>query len=874
MDKKQTKKKSAAKKPTAVRSASSEAKQTTIKDNRAAAAIMPFVLIFVAVFVFACLLIPGVTGLLGAWLKDLLLGWFSLGAYLIPPLIVFRAVFFRRELRDGGMVSRWLISLLSTALLGTFFGVFFAYPDRFDAGVLFDGGKALNGGGVVGGGLGMLMSSVIGPVATGIISGVLLLVCLVFLVGRSPTRMFERGGEIAAEKFTDARDNAKDRRLARQDERRRRAEAAQRLLEENGKKEPEPERKTYRISSRRKKDFVVDVEGVGKTEPPADAQDGELPGFEIPVTAQAAAASAATAPSAPEAEIPAVQEKTEPTGQDILTDVFSRSEDAELTDRFGGDDPDEGVEAQTQIPVKRETLRDQPEEEEREPEKTPEEAAPSYHFPPLSLLKYEPVRKGINTSEQEHTAEKLVETLASFGVRTKILDIAVGPTVTRYELQPEAGVRVRSIVNLADDIALGLASSGVRIEAPIPGKEAVGIEVPNKTVATVYLRELLENPAFTSADCRLNVCLGMDVAGDPVYCNITKMPHLLIAGATNMGKSVCINSIITSVLYKARPDEVKMILVDPKKVEMSMYNGIPHLIVPTVSEPKKAAGALAWAVNEMERRYALMEEMSTRNIAGYNKAVENDPERTKEPLILIVIDELADLMMTARDEVESSICRLAQKARAAGMHLVIGTQRPSVDVITGLIKANFPSRIAFTVSSQIDSRTIIDTVGAEKLIGRGDMLYAPVGATKPTRVQGAFVSESEVEAITDFLREQRTAQYSQEIQEQIEKEAARCGEKKHGAGFDADPDNMGGENAENDPMLPQAIRIAIENGKISTSFIQRKLQLGYSRAGRITDAMGNMGVIGPFNGSKPREVLWSMDRYMEWMNSRGEQSSQ
>lgn len=488
-----------------------------------------------------------------------------------------------------------------------------------------------------------------------------------------------------------------------------------------------------------------------------------------------------------------------------------------------------------------------------------------YNFPPINFLQKDPNPLTFAvTDELKMTSVKLVETLGNFGVKTKIMNISCGPTVTRYELQPEIGVRVRAIANLSDDIALHLAAAGVRIEAPIPGKDAVGIEIPNKTVSTVYLRNLVENPLFSQQKSNLSVCLGMDVAGSPVYMNVAKMPHMLIAGATGMGKSVCINSFIVSLLYKARPDEVKLILIDPKKVELSIYNGLPHLLVPVVSDPKKAAGSLAWAVNEMERRFQLIEEVGVRDLDSYNAITKDDPEKEYIPKIVIIIDELADLMMTARDEVESSICRIAQKARAAGMHLVIGTQRPSVDVITGLIKANVPSRIAFTVASQVDSRTIIDVSGAEKLLGRGDMLYAPVGCMKPIRVQGAFVSEREIENIVQFLKDGKTYEYDTSIIESIEREAARCGEKKRAkGGMDADFDDAEDKAsilASDDAIFP-AIEIAVDTGSISTSLLQRKLSLGYSRAARIVDKLEKIGVVGPFEGSKPRKVLITREEY-------------
>ncbi len=498
------------------------------------------------------------------------------------------------------------------------------------------------------------------------------------------------------------------------------------------------------------------------------------------------------------------------------------------------------------------------------PEKKP------YQFPPVTLMKLDPAPVNEDVSEELHSnGVKLVETLRSFKVRTKIVNISRGPTITRYELTPEEGVRVRQIANLVDDIALNLATSGVRIEAPIPGKSAVGIEVPNKNVATVFLRELIDTPKFKNAPSLITACLGKDVAGDPIYFDIAKMPHLLIAGATGMGKSVCMNSIIVSLLYKASPDDVKLMLIDPKKVEMNIYNGLPHLLVPVVSDPKKAAGALHWAVTEMERRYELIEGMGVRDLKNYNKAIEGDPKKEHLPQIVILIDELADLMMTASDDVETSICRLAQKARAAGMHLIIGTQRPSVDVITGLIKANVPSRIAFTVSQQMDSRVILDMVGAEKLIGRGDMLYAPVGASKPIRVQGAFVSEGEVEDIVSFIKDhQGVTEYSGDIMESIEKEAARCGSGKHGSG-DAPAD--GTDEGEADNMLKPAIELALEAGKISTSLIQRRLSLGYGRAAKLIDKMERLGIVSPPEGQKPRSVLITREQYMEMVLDHDEE---
>lgn len=505
-----------------------------------------------------------------------------------------------------------------------------------------------------------------------------------------------------------------------------------------------------------------------------------------------------------------------------------------------------------------------PDEGEAPEEEEPEEAATPYVFPPVELLKENTDRTDVDYSaELKENAQKLVETLKSFKIGIQEITYSRGPTITRYELKPNAGVRVRAIANLVDDIALNLATSGVRIEAPIPNKPAVGIEVPNRNRATVYLRDLIENPKFKEAKSRLTSCLGMDVGGNPIYFDIAKMPHLLIAGATGMGKSVCINSIIISILYKAKPEEVKLILIDPKKVEFNIYKDIPHLYAPIVSDPKKAAGALASAVAEMERRFELIEEVGVRDIGTYNAVTENDPCKEHMPHMVIIIDELADLMMTAPDEVESSICRLAQKARAAGIHIIIGTQRPSVDVITGLIKANIPSRIACTVASQVDSRTIIDIAGAEKLIGRGDMLFAPVGAAKPMRVQGAFVSESEVESIVSFLKENNAkARYNNDFINRIEEEAAKCGMGKKGAGAPgADTDALDGVEG-GDPKFREAVKLAIETQKISTSLMQRKLGIGYGRAAKIIDTMEEMGYVSRPDGNKPRRVLITMEEFM------------
>ena len=477
-----------------------------------------------------------------------------------------------------------------------------------------------------------------------------------------------------------------------------------------------------------------------------------------------------------------------------------------------------------------------------------------YEYPPVELLS-KPSKKALKGGARAltDTATKLQKTLYSFGVSAKVENVSVGPAITRYELKPAEGVRVSKIANLADDIALNLAAETIRIEAPIPGKQAVGIEVPNKEKEVVHFREVLDSDEFRSNKSKLTIGLGKDVAGNVQLADIAKMPHVLIAGSTGSGKSVCINTIITSIIYNSKPSEVKFVMVDPKVVELSVYNGIPHLLIPVVTDPRKAAGALAWAVQEMDDRYNKFASKGVRDLKGYNKAIEKENEAGKLPQIVIIIDELADLMMVAKNDVEDAICRLAQKARAAGMHLVIATQRPSVDVITGLIKANVPSRIAFAVSSQVDSRTILDSVGAEKLLGKGDMLFFPSGAPKPSRVQGAFVSDDEVEKIVDFIKSNGTATYSEDILESIEN--SNKTDKEIAQEKDEDDDT--------DPFLMDAIQTVVETGQASTSFIQRRFKVGYARAGRIIDQMEERGVISGYQGSKPREVLMTLDRWNE-----------
>ena len=556
-------------------------------------------------------------------------------------------------------------------------------------------------------------------------------------------------------------------------------------------------------------------------------------------------------------------------------------------------DPDDDFDFDDKLDLKDETRRMRAEVKRAE-EKKPEASA--YVYPPTKLL--EPAVDTESDSaymEMQNNATKLVETLNSFGVKASIVNICRGPSVTRYELQPGAGVKISKITNLSDDIALNLAANGVRIEAPIPGKAAVGIEVPNKVTSMVTLRELVETDEFRNNPSKLNCVLGRDISGEIITTDLAKMPHLLIAGTTGSGKSVCVNALLMSILFKATPDEVKLLLVDPKMVEFSKYKGIPHLLVPVVSDAKKAAGALNWAVSEMLQRYRIFSEYDCKGIDSFNELVDKnlayienekqkpdyDPEAEEQPCmeieglkiptehmcrIVIAIDELADLMMAAPSEVEESICRLAQMARAAGMHLILATQRPTVNVITGLIKANIPSRIALKVSSQIDSRTILDTGGAEKLIGRGDLLYSPVGAPKPIRVQCCFTRDDEIDRVTDFLKKSHTTEYNKEIEDKIRKIAAEELNGNKGKDGGISPGNA----PEVDSMMEEAIKFVIESGQASTSMLQRRLKVGYARAGRMIDDMEQMGIVGPHQGSKPRDVLMTYNDWLERNNVLGD----
>ena len=490
-----------------------------------------------------------------------------------------------------------------------------------------------------------------------------------------------------------------------------------------------------------------------------------------------------------------------------------------------------------------------------------------YCFPPIDLLKNAGRNTQDGTMEMRENTRRLNETLASFKIEAHIINVTRGPSVTRYEVELDKGVRLNKLTSCADDIALSLGASGVRISA-VPGKiSVVGIEVPNRAVTTVSLREVIDSNEFNRAKSKSSFAVGKDIGGSCIVGNIAKLPHMLIAGTTGSGKSVCMNSIIISLLYKASPEDVKLIMVDPKMVELGIYNGIPHLLIPVVTDPKKAAGSLQWAVTEMMRRYKAMSDAGVRDLESYNSIVEAEEEGTKLPQVVVIIDELADLMLVAAKEVEESICRIAQMGRAAGIHLIIATQRPSADVITGLMKANIPSRIAFAVASAMESRIILDTQGAEKLVGKGDMLYAPIGNGKPLRVQGCFVSDSEVEAVASYVKENYNTSYDQQVLEEIERKAAQTGNSKSGAA-ETEPNN---EELDGDEMLPAAVDVILETGQASVSMLQRRLKLGYARAARIVDEMEEKGIVGPFQGSKPRAILITKE---QWQAMRGGQTEQ
>ena len=773
-------------------------KQTQIKVDRSE--IIRWAVGFVAFFIILTFFPFMNNGWFGSAISTFLKGLFGPMYYVVPFLILIIDIFWGKDHANNVARTKYLLYFLEFVFISLVVQVAVAGGDEMALRDLYPKGIELQSAGLISGAVAMLFIKLIGATASMVLAILGIFICTVLLCGTTPKDTVMA----IVNYFRDAAERAREER------------------EEEDEEIPEPAPK------RKKKEAQAEL-----PEPlPADpAEEEENGGYE-------------------------------------LISEYDASSDTEIGGALPEDPQGDGDELPFEpdpipepVPETIPEIIEEGDEEELclEPiEDTP------YVFPPISLLTADSGNGsgGPTGAEVERTSRKLEEVLASFNVKAKVVNSTYGPTVTRYELQPETGVRVKAIANLSEDIALHLAATAVRIEN-IPGKAAVGVEIPNKSTSTVRLRGLIDNPIFRENKSRLFCALGEDVAGSPVYLDIAKMPHLLVAGATGQGKSVCINSLIISLLYRNHPNDVKLILIDPKTVEFSDYKDIPHLLVPVINDPKNAAGTLNWACTEMENRYRLIQEVGARDLMGYNNAVANDPERDLLPQIVIFIDEFADLMMTAPDDVETSVCRLAQKARATGIHLVIGTQRPSVDVITGLIKANIPSRIALTTTSAVDSRTILDMTGAEKLLGKGDMLYYPVGAMKPLRVQGAFVDgKGEVASVTQFIKEAAHAQYDESIMQQIEQEAKLCGMKGKKGAAAADSADDGDDKT--DPMFMDAIEVAIECGTVSTSLLQRRLSLGYARAARIIDKMERRGYIGEFDAAtKKRSILITREQFAE-----------
>lgn len=853
---------------------------------------MRAVVLFACSIFLACLvLIPGDN--LWKWAHGAFLGIFGSWALLWPVLIIYVAIVTALDNPRGSISGKiWMTALIIILFCAT--GYIFSASLPAPGTKLWDYIVSLYyqnsgiGGGVVGGMLGLPLIKAVGGLGAKIIVILLLFVAVMLLTGTTLISLFrtiKKPVDVVSEGLQNARQRREAERLILEEDRAANIDipleprsAAAAVSSEASRLFPKAEPKRKKKEKNEKLDKLGEV--FGFEDPPLDlpVETPALPLHEMN-HGIANSLSETAGKAAEEAALPVIEQniaaevaqKSEMedigAGADANTDAFVESTASQLhtevPSNFAKEPavPDE-VQELTQDFMKKKEENDRREatSEQQALYQAAEQMKTVYCYPPVTMLAASPYSDPAQETEELQTNGRiLVDTLKSFGVQTKILDICRGPSVTRYEIQPAAGVKISKITNLSDDLALNLAATGVRIEAPIPGKAAVGIEVPNKTRNTVRMRELIESNSFQTSKGKLSVALGRDIAGQPVVADLSKMPHLLIAGTTGSGKSVCINSLIISMLYKASPDEVRFLMIDPKAVELTEYNGMPHMLVPVVTDPRKASGALGWAVSEMMNRYKIFAEFNVRNLKGYNSLAEsqNFQDENGQPMpfmpqIVIVIDELADLMMAAPKEVEDSICRLAQLARAAGMHLVVATQRPSVDVVTGLIKANIPSRIALTVSNSVDSRTILDAGGAEKLLGNGDMLFSPVGANKPVRVQGCYVSDDEISSIVEFVKKTKTIEYDEAVIQEIERNAASEGEK--GDASDSD----GGSS---DPMMEEAIKCVIEAGQASTSLLQRRLRLGYARAGRLIDEMEQLGIVGPHEGSKPRQVLMT---YAQW----------
>ena len=849
--------------------------------------LMPYILGVVTVFIVACFLLAGIDGAmgdLGNLLRNMFFGFFGWPAYFIPLVLVNMIIYWRRYV-DLGVIRRKIVFGTAIPLLLSSLIHSLAIARLYDGYKWAEWGKSifgfkeatsnwthgvtLHGGGFFGGLFGGFFRCLIGYVGSVIVIIAILALAIIFYVGLSPRHFIDMISSLISK----IKSKSAERKIE--------------VIEPEEEYEEEPEEVLPKPRTRKKaavpepeEDIAVAIPAPEEDDTPAVSGIEIKPaGGEFDPDAMEVLGSIETKHAEKEKEKKKTLDSLRPVSESESPETFG-----ELVDTIFGEAPkevDEPIPAVleiTEAPVvnlpAEEPEAPAPEDDglllpDQAKKKQAYEQLAAYIFPPLTLLREStsPGRDAIN-AELRANAETLIEKLESFHVKLAKIEYSRGPTLTRYELYPAPGVKANSIKNLQTDIAMALQAK-IRIEAPIPGKSAVGVEVPNKSSSTVAIRELLDSDQFKEAKSKLFACLGKDITGEPIFIDIGKMPHLLIAGTTGSGKSVCINSIIMSLLYKARPDEVQFIMIDPKKVEMSMYNNLPHLRVPVVTNVKKAAGTLNAAVGEMEHRYELFENNLARDIDGYNRMMKaEDPDFIPLPRLVIIIDELADLMMSAPSEIETSIVRLAQKARAAGIHLIVGTQRPSVDVITGLIKANIPSRIAFAVASGIDSRTIIDTVGAEKLLGRGDMLFCPIGAQNPIRAQGTFVTDDEVVAVTNFVKENSAgAHYDDEFLSRIEKESEQIvtvtpGAKKPTGGTGGGGAASGSSECF-DELFFDALKIAVESCTVATSFLQRNINVGFGRGARIIDRMAKLGFVTQPDGTTPRQVLLTASQLAE-----------
>ena len=777
----------------------------------------------------------GVGGIAGEAVSSVFFGLFGFMAYLLPFILFAVTAFFvsnkgnaHAYIKIGAAV---LLFLFITAILELIFNSY--TPGASLISYYQAASEHRNAGGLTGGCLISLLCPLIGVIGTYVVLVILSVICLILITEKS---LLAPIGRQSRKAYEEAKKKHQETAVIRAKEREERQKSA-RLRQENDKKQ----------AGRRSDHKVSGVSFATTLGEEAAAGNGKRTGRR-------------KSPDVYELIPEEMPENEIPQSSAADSFVINRAEPQDI--------PFEEAPAETEKITKRRSKAKEAAEVSAETEnvaaaveKEQEKELPVYHTPPLSLLKHGKKSGGDSDSHLRATALKLEQTLQNFGVGVHVTNASCGPSVTRYELQPDQGVKVSRIVGLADDIKLNLAVADLRIEAPIPGKAAVGIEVPNKENTAVMLRDLLESKEFKVSASPITFAVGKDIAGKVVVADIAKMPHLLVAGATGSGKSVCINTLIMSIIYKADPDSVKLILVDPKVVELSVYNGIPHLMIPVVTDPKKAAGALNWAVVEMEKRYKLFADYNVRDLKGFNAKVEKgetgEEIKKKLPQIVIIIDELADLMMVAPGEVEGAICRLAQLARAAGLHLVVATQRPSVNVITGLIKANMPSRIAFSVTSGVDSRTIIDMNGAEKLLGKGDMLFYPSGYPKPVRVQGSFVSDKEVQNVVDYLiSNNANTDYNDELEEHMNMNMPSAGTAVSGEGGD-----------DKDTYFVEAGKLIIDKEKASIGMLQRMFKIGFNRAARIMDQLAEAGVVGPEEGTKPRKVLMTKEEFEEYLNS-------